>query len=179
MNLQVRIQKAFGHFLHSRIVVAPLPHAFHSIKLQVTTLDWTMIFFANITQPKNAPSHNGPNSALAFSSRRCADGEAHCIPSAIRGRPAAIGGVAKIAASFQRRLRGRFALVTGSGAVAAPSAAERQPGGMGPRAILKSLSRHEIRAGHRLSRPGIVGTRHCNQKRRLWPTRISSCELRV
>src|ERR1700724_3376332 len=103
------------------------------IKLQIATLDGAVILFADVSQAKSAARDDGLNSVLALGSRRRTDREAHCIPRPINGRPIATARVAQIAESFLCRFRRRFAVVAGSGAQAAPTAAEWQPGRVRPR----------------------------------------------
>src|SRR5579872_911213 len=76
------------------------------------------------------------------------DGESNGVPGAQKRCPAAVSGVAEIAERFENVGSGNLTFVAGSGAMAAPSAAERKPRGMRPVSAFQSSLRHEIGTGH-------------------------------
>ena len=78
---------------------------------------------------------------------RRGDRESHCIPPALRWRPAATAGVSQVAECFQNILRRKFAFMAGGRAMTAPSKSQRKPRRMRPVSIFQFRHRHEIGAG--------------------------------
>jgi hypothetical protein len=160
--------------------MASQPCGPRQVELQVSMFDGPMVFFADIAQAKNAHRANWPGiSAMLALGRigRRTHGEPHRVPGAIviLWSPATTAGIAKIAESFENVLCWNLALVAGCGAVAAPSRAQRKSRGVRPRAVLKFLYRHEKGAGQCAFSRRNVGTRHCNQWRRVWPATRRGC----
>lgn len=108
-----------------------------------------MIAFTNETESQSSSSRRPALEFLGACIRRCSNREANCVPVSRRGRPRATAGIAKIAEGLQDVLEWNFAIVSRSRAVAAPSAAKREPCGMLPSATLQFFDGHEIRAGQR------------------------------
>jgi hypothetical protein len=146
------------------------------VKLQIAMFDRPMIAFANITEEKNASGRS--DGIVRLDTHRgitwSADGEPDCIPNAQRRRPAATAGVAQVAERFQHVLRRKFADMTRSHAVPAPSAPQRKPRRMRPGAIFKSRHRHEVRTGQYLLAVrnllglATIGSGNCNQSNNIW-----------
>src|ERR1700736_1764268 len=167
--LKIRFQKALRHLLDPRIVVPAQPSRSGQVKFEIAIFDGPVISFTNVTQKQNASSPVRGILCQGLAGRRT-DRESYCIPASLRRRPATTTGISKIAERFQNILRGNFALMAGSRAVAAPSNTERKPCGVRPIAILKFRHGHEVRASHSLiSQSGIVGSGNCNQLKQVWP----------
>ena len=171
MNLrflfQVRLQKAFRHFLDTWVCVLPQPGRSRQFKFKIAMFDGPVISFANVVQKKGSGRRGGiPGFVPASRIGRRRDGKTHGVPNLPGWPPTATTGISQIAECLQNILTRNFAFVARSRAVTAPSRSQRKPSGMRPTAIFEFPDRHEIGTGHSLfSELDLLGTGHCNEFR--------------
>ena len=125
------------------------PHGLRQVIFEISMFDRKMISLANVVQGEDAG--RGISITIWHASlghlRRSRYREADRIAGSLPRSPSATAGVTQIAESFEDVLGGLLALMAGSGTVAAPSPAEREPRGMWPAAVFELLHGHEIRTG--------------------------------
>src|ERR1700728_324595 len=126
--LQIGFQKAFRHALHSKVGMWFYPPRRSRIVLQHSMIRRTMFALAYIV---DLSAYAGFVLAAACVSGR----KPHRIPRSLARQSATTLGVAKVAELPQFFRRRSFMLVSRSGAVATPSAAQRKPLCMRPASI--------------------------------------------
>lgn len=106
----------------------PQPLGALRVEFEFAALDWTMISFADVDHPNRGKNRTGIPRALAppINFGVSCNREAHGIPCPLPRRPGTTAGIAKIAKCLENIGWGVFILMSGSGAVAAPSTAQRK-----------------------------------------------------
>jgi len=132
--MQIRLEKTLRHLLNAGVFVAAEPGCRREIKFQFSAPCGTVRLFINVDHVNKSRRLVVERTGAEFPTVPCRRGnsKSDSVYTALSRRPAATYGIAQVAARFENILRRNRVLVTWSGAMAVPSATERESSGMQP-----------------------------------------------